>query len=362
MFYNPWFFLLLLLLPVAAWRLWSRSRTAAVPFSGTQFAKILSPTWRQRLAWLPGALTLAAIVLLIVALARPREGRQQTIVDSEGIAMEMVVDRSGSMQAMDFQINGQHVDRLTAIKNVAGRFIMGDSDAHTHDGLTGRANDSVGLITFARAADAIMPPTLDHAFVIDQLNHQQVATRRSEDGTAIGDAISLAVEKLRSLDDRKKDKIKSKVVILLTDGDNNSGDVDPLQAAELAKTMGVKIYTIGVGTRGAAPMPVRDPFTGQQRIQWVDVTMDEDTLQKIAAATGGKYFRATDTKSLISIYHEIDQLEKSKVESRQFTDYRELAIEPVHSGTWLIPPVVLVALGLLSARVLLSDLVFRELD
>ncbi|HVT30840.1 MAG TPA: VWA domain-containing protein [Lacipirellulaceae bacterium] len=362
MFYNSWFFLLLLLLPVVAWRLWSGSRAAALPFSGTQFAKFLRPTWRQRLAWLPGALTLAAIALMVVALARPREGRQQTIVDSEGIAMEMVVDRSGSMRAMDFQINGAHVDRLTAIKNVASHFILGDAESHTHNGLAGRPNDTIGLITFARAADAIMPPTLDHAFVIDQLNHQQVASRREEDGTAIGDAVSLAVEKLRSMDHRKKDKIKSKIVILLTDGDNNAGAVDPLQAAELAKTMGVKVYTIGVGTRGAAPMPVRDPFSGREHIEWVDVSMDEDTLQKIAAVTGGKYFRATDTKSLASIYHEIDQLEKSKVESRHFTDYRELAVEPLHEGRWLLPPVVLIALGLLSARVLLTNLVFRELD
>ena len=123
MFFSPWYFLLFLLLPVVAWRLWSRSRDVAVPFSSTQFALDLRPTWRQRLAWLPAALTLAAVALVIVALARPREGREQTIVDSEGIAIEMVVDRSGSMQAMDFQIDGQHVDRLTAIKNVAGRFV-----------------------------------------------------------------------------------------------------------------------------------------------------------------------------------------------------------------------------------------------
>jgi Ca-activated chloride channel homolog len=361
MFYSPWFFLLFLLLPVLAWRLWSRSRDVAVPFSSTQFARDLRPTWRQRLAWLPAALTLAAVALMIVALARPREGRQQTLIDSEGIAIEMVVDRSGSMRAMDFQIDNEHVDRLTAIKNVAGRFIQGDGKTHQRDGLAGRANDLVGLITFARFADAIMPPTLDHAFVMDQLNHQEIAFRRDEDGTAIGDAISLAIEKLNRLDIRNKNKIKSKVVILLTDGDNNAGDFDPQQAADLAKTMGVKIYTIGVGTRGPAPMPYRDPFTGRRSIEWVEVNIDEDTLQKIAAATGGKYFRATDTESLAEIYHEIDQLEKTSVESRHFVDYRELAIESAHVGGWQVPPLVLVALGLLSARVLLNNTVFREL-
>lgn len=361
MLYSPWFLLLLLLLPMIAWRLWSRARAEAVPFSSTQFALALRPTWRQRLAWLPAALTLAAVAVTIVALARPREGREQTLVDAEGIAIEMVVDRSGSMRALDFQIDGKHVDRLTAIKNVADRFIEGDGETHSSDGLAGRVSDLVGLITFAGNADAITPPTLDHGFVMAQLNHQQIASRREEDGTAIGDAVSLAVEKLNTLDNGKQENVKSKVTILLTDGDNNAGEVDPLQAAELAKTMGVKIYTIGVGTRGPAPVPVVDPFTGRQQIEWAQVNIDEDTLRKIAALTGGKYFRATDTESLAAIYREIDQLEKTKVESRHFVDYRELAIQPIHLGTWNVPPLVLMALGLLTARVILSNTVFREL-
>jgi Ca-activated chloride channel family protein len=361
MFYNPWFLLLLVFVPIIAWRLWSRSRCAAVPFSSTGFALDLRPTWRQRLAWLPAALALAAITLMVVALARPRVGREQAIVEADGIAIEMVVDRSGSMRALDFQIGGEHVDRLTAIKNVAGRFIQGDDTSHGKDRLAGRASDLVGLITFARYADAIMPPTLDHQFVIDQLNHQDIAMRREDDGTAIGDAISLAIEKLNTLDRHKKDKVKSKVVILLTDGENNAGDFDPAQAAELAKTMGVKVYTIGVGTRGRAPVPVRDPFTGEREIQWAEVNIDEDTLQKIAQSTGGKYFRATDTESLDAIYHEIDQLEKTTMESRHFTDYRELAVQPIQAEAWNVPPLVLIALGLLAARVLMSNTVFREL-
>src|SRR4029078_13033844 len=141
-------------------------------------------------------LTLGAIALMVIALARPKEGREQTVVDSEGIAIEMVVDLSGSMRGMDFQIDGQHVDRLTAIKSVAGRFIQGDDAAQKKDKLTGRTSDLVGLISFARYADAILPPTLDHAFVMDQLNHQQIVTRRADDGTAIGDAMGLAGEKL----------------------------------------------------------------------------------------------------------------------------------------------------------------------
>jgi Ca-activated chloride channel family protein len=195
---------------------------------------------------------------------------------------------------------------------------------------------------------------------MDQLNHQQITTRRSDDGTAIGDAISLAVEKLNRLDNKKQDKVKSKVMILLTDGENNAGDFDPVQAAELAKTMGIKIYTIGVGTRGSAPVPVQNPFTGRQEIQWMDVDIDEGTLQKIASATGGKYFRATDTETLDSIYREIDRLEKTKVESRQFVDYRELAIQSTNVNGWKLPPLVLIALGMLSARVILTNTLFRE--
>lgn len=249
MFYSPWFLLLLLLLPVIGWRLWSRRSGVAIPFSSTHFALGLRRTWRQRLAWLPAALTLCAVAVTIVALARPREGREQTVVDSEGIAVEMLVDLSGSMHAMDFKIDGQHVDRLTAIKNVAGRFVLGDDTSKKKNGLGGRPSDLIGLITFARFADAILPPTLDHSFVMDQLNHQEIVNRRNEDGTAIGDAISLAVEKLNRLNSHQRQNVKSKIIILLTDGENNAGDFDPVQAAELAKTMGIKIYTIGVGTR-----------------------------------------------------------------------------------------------------------------
>jgi Ca-activated chloride channel family protein len=362
MFYSPWSLLLLLFLPLVAWRMWASPRAAAIPFSSTHFALGLKCTWRQRLGWLPAALTLCAMALMIVALARPREGREQTVVDSEGIAIEMLVDLSGSMHAMDFQIKGQHVDRLTAIKQVAARFVHGDKVSEKASGLKGRPSDLMGLITFARYADALLPPTLDHAFLLEKLNHTEIVSRQSEDGTAIGDAISLAVEKLNRLDTRNQQKIHSKIIILLTDGENNAGDFDPVQAAELAKTIGIKIYTIGVGTRGAAPVPVTDPFTGQQEIQWAAVDIDEASLEKIAHATGGKYFRATNTESLASIYHEIDQLEKTKVESRHFTDYRELAIQSSHVNGWNLPPLVLLALGFLSARVLLVSTVFREFN
>jgi len=188
---------------------------AAIRFTSVSIAKRLSPTLRQRLLWLPKLLALLALLFLIVGLARPREGRDRTIVNSEGIAIEMVVDRSGSMQALDFKIDGEHVDRLTAIKNVAGKFVTGDPEGDQD--LEGRFSDLVGLITFAGFADGVTPPTLDHGFVVANLNKTEIVEVRSEDGTAIGDAIALAVEKLNALDERQEEKVKSKVIILLTD-------------------------------------------------------------------------------------------------------------------------------------------------
>ena len=355
MFYSPWYLLLLLAVPFLAWRLLAKRTRRGVRFSSIGLAQQMTPTLRQRLTWLPAALTLAAIVCLIVAVARPREGRQQTVSDSEGIAIEMVIDRSGSMQAMDFQIDGEHVDRLTAIKNVAGKFVGGG------DELDGRFNDLVGLITFAGYADGETPPTLDHAFLTSQLANTQIVTARSEDGTAIGDAISLAVEKLNALDERQKEKVKSKVVILLTDGENNAGSLEPVQAAELAQTMGIKVYTIGVGTKGQAPVPVTDAF-GRKTIQWMPVNIDEATLTKVADITGGKYFRATDTDSLEKIYAEIDAMEKTKVEAQHFVDYRELAVQPYRIAGFSLPPLLLIAFVLLATRWLLQETWLRELN
>lgn len=355
MFHSPIYFLLILLLPWLGWRLFVRRRRAAIPFSSVDFASELKPTWRQRLAWLPAALTLLAFTFTIVALAQPREGRERTISDSEGIAIEMVVDRSGSMQAMDFKIDGENIDRLTAIKNVVASFVLGDEH------LDGRFSDLIGLVSFAGYADGITPLTLDHTYLVSQLSQTQIVTHRSEDGTAIGDAISLAVEKLTALDQRQKNPVTSKVIILLTDGENNAGEFEPVQAAELAAKLGIKIYTIGVGTKGRAPVPVIDGFTGREEIRWMDVNIDEATLKKVAQTTGGKYFRATDTDSLQEIYREIDLLEKTTVESKHFVDYRELAVQPWTTRWGTVPPIVTLAFGCLLARWLLEQMVFRQL-
>ena len=361
MFHHPWFLILLPLVPLVGWRMWTAGHEHAVSFSSAAADWNVRPTWRQRLIWLPPALTLCALTLMIVSLARPRHGREQTMINSEGIAIEMVVDRSGSMQALDFQIDGRNVDRLTAIKNVAAKFVGGDEDADQAGELRGRISDLIGLITFAGYADAVTPPTLDHTFLIAQLENTEIVSQRREDGTAIGDAISLAIDKLSSLDERQKEKVKSKVVILLTDGENTAGEIEPMQAAELAKSMGVKIYTIGVGTKGRAPFPVGRSRSGQVMVQYAAVNIDEKTLRAIADETGGTYFRATDTKSLESIYDEIDQLEKTKVETQQFVDYRELAVQAVRVGGYQVPALLLVALLLLAARAFLNFTILRQL-
>lgn len=354
MFHAPYVLLLLLGVPFLGWRMWARKSTEAVTFSSTRFADSMEATWRQKMTWLPSALLLATVSLLIICLAGPRDGRQKTSTSSEGIAIQILVDRSGSMRALDFKKDDQPVDRLTAVKDVAGRFVLGD------DELGGRFSDLVGLVTFAGMATARTPPTLDHAFVVSQLHESQIVTRRDEDGTAIGDAIGLAVEKLSTLDKEQDKEIKSKIVILLTDGENTAGDLEPVQAAELAKMMEIRVYTIGVGTKGRAPVPVRDPRTGRQRIMWDDVNIDEETLQQIAGTTGGKYFRATDTESLEEIYVEIDRLEKTEVETMQYVDYRELAVQPIQFGPRRIPPVAWWSMVTLSASVLLKNTLLRE--
>ncbi len=357
-FNNPWALALLVLLPVIVWRWVAMRNASAIRFSSTRVFNEITPSLKLRLRWVLPLLRIGAIGLLIVCLAQPRQGRKQTSIDTEGIAIQMLVDRSGSMQAMDFQLQGQPVDRLAAVKDVAGRFVAGA------DGLEGRGNDLVSLITFARYADSVCPLTLDHAYLVHSLEQAQIVTQRSEDGTAIGDAIGLAVERLNALEASRRHSgtppVKSKVVILLTDGESNAGLVDPVQAAELAATQGVKIYTIGVGTKGRAPMPMTDPFTGRTVMQWVRVNIDEAALGRIAQLTGGRYFRATDTASLESIYKEIDQLEKTRIEEKHYVDYKHWAVEPIHAGRWTLPPLLLVAFVVLAAQALLAHTLFRR--
>lgn len=356
MFFSPWYFLCLLALPLVAYRLFAKNHQNSLGFTSVSVAQKIRPTLRQRLLWLPKVLSLLSIAVLIFGLARPRQGQEKTIVDSQGIAIEMVVDRSGSMQALDFKIDGNNVDRLTAIKNVAKKFVQG---ADSTEGLDGRYSDLVGLITFARYADGVAPPTLDHQFLVANLNKISIVKSSSEDGTAIGDAIALGLEKLNALDEQQSEKLKSKVIILLTDGENTAGELEPKAAAEIAQTLGIKIYTIGVGTKGQAPFPSRNVF-GQIKNRMMKVNIDEATLKSVAKITGGKYFRATDTDSLLNIYKEIDELEKSKVESQNYVDYSELAVQPYRAGSVTIPALLLIAFALLIGRVILENTWLRE--
>ncbi|KAA1259557.1 von Willebrand factor type A domain protein [Rubripirellula obstinata] len=363
LFLHPWF---LLLLPVAfglAFRAWRREGVTVVSYSSAATRWNLRPSLRQRLAWLPKMLTLVALVTMILALARPRDGKERTSVDSEGIAIELVVDRSSSMRALDFKIDGESVDRLSAVKDVATKFVLGDSGTSSDDAneLAGRLTDRIGLVQFAGYADAITPPTLDHSFLAGQLDRIRIADSQAEGGTAIGDAVSLAAERLSSLTAKNEKQIQSKVIILLTDGENTAGSVEPMQSAELAKSLGVKVYAIGVGTQGQAPFPVRQTRDGRMLVRMMDVSIDEDTLKAIADTTGGRYFRATDTDSLKQIYQEIDQLERTKFEVNSYVDYKELAVRWIQTSWGKLPPLLLIALFALGMKLLLSQTLFRSL-
>ena len=262
-----------------------------LPFAG------LRPTMKERLRHVPFALRLIVLGLVIVALARPRTTSHGEDVYTEGIDIAMVMDISGSMLAEDFRPN-----RIEAAKQVAQEFI------------DGRTNDRIGLVVFAGQSFTQCPMTLDYRVLKNLI--RQVKPGIVEDGTAIGMGIAQGVNRL------KESKTKSKVMILLTDGVNNKGEIDPITASQIAQTFGIRIYTIGVGTIGDAPYPVQTPFG--IRYQNVPVDVDEKTLQKIAELTQGQYFRATNNKSLKLIYNEIDDMEKTRIEVKAYRSYTEL--------------------------------------
>jgi len=248
-------------------------------------------------------LPILAGALMIVGLARPQRAHSRTEISANGIDIVLGLDVSGSMQALDFQINRQRVNRIEVVKSVVSKFIDERSD------------DRIGLIAFAGAPYLVSPITLDHDWL--QQNLERVTVGAADDGTAIGSAIAAGVNRLRLT------PAKSKVFILLTDGVNNTGKISPLAAAEAAKAMGVKIYTIGVGVRGDAPIPVRDA-AGNTRLIMAKVDVDERTLQAVAQETGGKFYRATDTDSLQKIYEEINRFEKTAQTVQKFERTEEL--------------------------------------
>lgn len=307
-FRQPALLLLVLLsLPVFVW---ARRAGGRVIFSSLRLLPAAQKTWRLRLSFLPPLLLAVAAAALAVALAGPRAADRQTRVKKQGIAIMMVLDVSGSMQALDLSERDHERTRLDAVREVLIRFVRGGH------GLPGRPDDLLGIVSFAGYADTRCPLTLDHDNLVMAAQQLQIVSNRDEDGTAIGDGLGLALERLR------ESKARSKVVILLTDGVNNRGETAPQQAAELASTIGVKVYTVGAGTNGMAPVRVTDPF-GRSFLTRVPVEIDEKMLKAIADKTGGRYFRATDAEALERVYREIDALERSEFVEQRYRQYHE---------------------------------------
>jgi len=298
-FAYPYLLYLLLLIPLMIFWYWKnyKKKNPALTFSTLSIFNKFKPTVRERLVHLPLVLRMFGIGLLIVALARPQTYASGQNVYTEGIDIAMLLDISGSMLAEDLKPN-----RLDAAKKVIDEFI------------DGRTSDKIGLVIFAGESFTQCPLTIDYSVLKGLL--KDVKSGMIEDGTAIGNAIANGVNRL------KDSKSKSKVMILLTDGVNNRGEVDPITAAQIAKEFGIRIYTVGVGTKGEAPYPVQTPFG--KRYQMVPVDIDEGTLQKIATITDGKYFRATSTKKLADIYQQIDKLEKTRIKVTSYRNATEL--------------------------------------
>jgi Ca-activated chloride channel homolog len=327
-FANPEFLILLIIIPAMIYWYLKKNvrRSGTMRFSNLGVVKSVAETPAKRFRHSLFILRLIAMTLIIVAFARPQSGVTEEEIITEGIDIVLAMDISSSMKAEDL---ARGKNRLDVTKEVAAEFIQG------------RTNDRIGMVVFSGKSFTQCPLTLDYGILIKFL--KEINIGMIEDGTAIGMAIGNCVNRLRD------SKAKSKVVILLTDGRNNRGELDPITAATVAKAMGIRIYTIGAGKYGKAPYPVEDPFFGT-RYQYIDVDIDEDILKKIASITDGKYFRATDRTSLEQIYKEIGEMEKTKIEVKEFTRYRELFVG-----------YLLLALGVLVAEIVLTNTKFRKI-
>lgn len=304
--------LLLWLSPIAVLAFFiARNSFGSVRFSSLSILPKARHTWRTRLQWMPDFLVAAAVAALVIALAGPRSTDAKSKIRTEGIAIMMILDTSGSMRALDLSDDKQEKTRLEAVREVFHDFVHGSGELH------GRPNDAIGLISFARYADTRSPLTLDHDNLSAIVDDLEIVKERNEDGTAIGDGLGLAIERLR------KSKAKSRIAILLTDGVNNSGEETPVGAAQLAEAVDVKVYTIGAGSNGMAPVRVENPFTGQPELRQVAVQIDEETLREVAERTGGRYFRATDGAGLREVYAEIDRLERTELTEDRYREYKE---------------------------------------
>lgn len=324
-FANPGFLYLLALVPLlAAWYWFRQGKSVpAMQVSVTEVFEKTRKSFRHYFYHIMFVFRMIALALLIVAFARPQSTLKRQDVTIEGIDIVLALDISGSMLAQDLK-----PDRLEAAKNLSQDFF------------SGRPNDRIGLVVFSGEAFTQCPLTTDHAIISEML--EEIKSGMIQDGTAIGDGLATAINRL------KESQAISKVVILLTDGVNNMGSIDPLSAAEIAKIYGLRIYTIGVGTRGTAPYPVQTPFG--LRYQNMEVQIDEELLQKVANMTDGKYYRATNNAQLEEIYREIDQLEKSKIDVTEFRRKNEEFL-----------PLVLWALAILALETLFRLTIFRSI-
>jgi Ca-activated chloride channel homolog len=328
-FLQPeWFWVFALLPLVMLWR-GRRGPVAAIQYPDISLAREVSRRTRSRIGGLTWVWPLLAAALMIVGLARPQRMHSRTEVTANGIDIVLLLDVSGSMQALDFALEGRRSNRIAIVKTVVSKFI------------DERPNDRIGLIAFAAAPYLVSPLTLDHDWL--QQNLERVNVGVGDDGTAIGSAIAAGVNRLRGTN------AKSKVVILLTDGVNNSGKISPMAAAEAARALGVKVYTIGVGVRGKAPIPVRDE-AGRAHIIMATVDVDEKTLQSVAEETGAQFYRATDTDSLQRIYDQINRFETSAQSVQKFEHVDELYRWPLY-----------IAVGILGTGLVLQQTRFRRL-
>ncbi len=330
-FAQPWWLLLLLVPALLAWRRGRPGGAPAVVYSSTA---ILQSLGRPRAAR-PGAfaetLLVLTLALAVVALARPQMSNAFTQVEASGIDIMIALDVSGSMLTEDFSIDNHRASRVDAIKEITQRFIEA------------RPNDRIGMLAFAGRPYLVSPPTLDHTWLIDNLDRIKIGL--VEDGTAIGSALISAANRL------KNREAKSRIIVLLSDGDNNAGRVNPDTAAEAVRALNLKVYTIGVGTNGVAPYPVRkDPFTGETLYENVQVEYDEKTLKEVAQIANGHFFRADSSAKLEEIYAQIDKLEKTTVKVSKYREYRDL-----------FPWLVATAVGCLGCHTLLWQTLWRRL-
>ncbi len=328
---SPEYFWLLLIVPIIlgyqGWKFFS-NKNASFVFSNTSMLSDLPGNFRAYLAYASPLFYVISFCLIVVALARPQERNATVEQRAEGIDIVLSIDISSSMLAEDLKPN-----RMLAAKEIAGEFIRA------------RNHDRIGLNVFARESFTICPPTIDHRLALELLETVDIGMVR--DGTAIGIGIATSINRLRD------SEAESRVIILLTDGMNNAGEIDPITAGELAAAYGIRIYTMGIGTRGTAPYPIDDPVFGR-RYQNVPVHIDEEMLKKIADMTGGQYYRATTTEELSEIYRDIDELERTEIEEIIYLDYKDL-----YAG-FLIGGIALLFIGFINERFITSSPLFHS--